>query len=771
MTVLTYIFRHERPSTTHLGPSFIANQLRCETLEDRRMLAGIDMAQITGTVYHDINGDNLHNDTAPLNGVSVRLLADDGNNSFGPEDSTIQSVTTDGSGRYTFNGISAGRYYVQQQAPLGFIQRAGEDVRTVDITAIEAMGSNGTTIDSFSTEQIVEASPPLPASSPSSRSDGDVLGGERDLFVELTAGTDRFSAVSLISADGRLRLRSDTEVTGNARVVWDGVDDNGRDVFATGLSGVNLTEANGNTMTGILLRAGADQAGAQLRLRLYTDDSNWSEFSTTVPQTAGGAPTSQVLIEFADTPETSSGSGADYANIGAIELTFEGVSALDGQVSLIGTVGVTTKTVDFANYEPLSLGNLVWLDGNNDGRFDAGNETGIPAVKLNLYADTNLDEQFNSSVDALLAMTETDALGNYLFTDLFPGKYLVQVDESNFNAGAPLDELNSSSGNEPTPDPDDNVNQDDNGDRVAGNGVLSRNVMLLANSEPVNDEDNDSNSNLSVDFGFFSEADLALTKSVDNPSPVANERVTFTVVARNDGPATATGVVVNDPMPLGLSFVSASADQGTYDQNSGDWSIGTLQNGATATLNVVVQATLPGKKTNIAEVVAVDQFDSDSAPNNRVDDEDDQAMVMLIPQVADLSLTKTVNNPRPRIGETVTFTVDVRNDGPMPGTSLAVTDHLPPGLSFISTTASRGTYEPATGIWTIGNLAVGEEVRLQIRATVDTPGLKENTAEISSLDQFDRDSTVANFSIDEDDQDTVAIRPFAAILGKRRFLS
>src|SRR5262249_43252392 len=58
-------------------------------------------------------------------------------------------------------------------------------------------------------------------------------------------------------------------------------------------------------------------------------------------------------------------------------------------------------------------------------------------------------------------------------------------------------------------------------------------------------------------------ADLSLTKTVDNPTPVFGTSVTFTLTVTNHGPAEATGVVLTDTLPNGLNFVSATPSQGT----------------------------------------------------------------------------------------------------------------------------------------------------------------------------------------------------------------
>ena len=109
----------------------------------------------------------------------------------------------------------------------------------------------------------------------------------------------------------------------------------------------------------------------------------------------------------------------------------------------------------------------------------------------------------------------------------------------------------------------------------------------------------------------------------------------------------------------------------------------------------------------------------------------------MTPQQADLALSKTVNDPTPSVGETITYTILLSNNGPDAATNVQVTDHLPAGLSFVSATPSQGTYDPGAGLWNVGTVAVGSPAMLLIRATVVSPGPQTNAATITHVDQFD----------------------------------
>lgn len=81
-----------------------------------------------------------------------------------------------------------------------------------------------------------------------------------------------------------------------------------------------------------------------------------------------------------------------------------------------------------------------------------------------------------------------------------------------------------------------------------------------------------------------------------------------------------------------------------------------------------------------------------------------------------LEITKTVNNATPTIGSSVTFTVTVRNFGPVEAPSVFAGDTLPTGLSYSTHSVTTGTYNSGTGLWTVGTLAVGGQATLTLVA-------------------------------------------------------
>ncbi len=167
--------------------------------------------------------------------------------------------------------------------------------------------------------------------------------------------------------------------------------------------------------------------------------------------------------------------------------------------------GNQNATVDFGLYEPqplpsLTLGNLVFLDFDNDGVF-SGIDAGIEGVEVELW-DAGPDQLKGTNDDWFIESLFTGLLGEYYFTNLSDGFYYVVLNGN----GIPFNHFSSTGDGpfdmdgigqfEPAIGVNDDIDDNDDGSQM-GASVMSEVIELVLGSEPgVND-------NYTVDFGFY----------------------------------------------------------------------------------------------------------------------------------------------------------------------------------------------------------------------------------------------------------------------------
>lgn len=711
-----------------------------ERLENRRLLVATDLASISGLVFDDFMGNGF-DAGEEVAGATLTLHRDNGDGVFQQgTDTQVSSTTTASDGIYKFGRLSAGGYFVLQdtQTTVGgdTLQRSVSPLTT--ITADDAAGMIVTPIDTF--DQTTQLVNDLTTGSPVSSSVAapEVIGGERDIFVSLTSPT---GAINLNAHDtaiglgGLLSFGSQGNGAGERRVSWDGVDGDAANILDTGLGQTDLT--NDSDALGLQLQIGADLPGGEVEVRLYSDDGvggSANRFSTAtlaIPQT-GGSVSQKEFVPFSSFVPTSGG-GADFTQVGAIELEIlTGSANVDGQADIVGTVGETDQVQNFDNFEQADLSLTKTIDDETP----------------------NLNQQVTFTIT--LSNLGPDSATNVEVLDQLPtGVNFVSSTPSQgtYNAGTGIWTIGTvNSGAAPTLLLRGTVQSA--GERI-NTAEVSASDQFDPNSTPGN---GNASENDQASVSFVTEAiDLSLTKTAVPSTVVVGSNVTFTLSLNNAGPSGATGVVVEDQLPVGISFFSATESQGNYDAGTGLWDVGAVASGGAATLTLIGTVNEPGPKTNTAQVFAANQEDINSTPGNNNPNENDQDSVTIEAPQIDLSLTKGASPLSVIVGQNVTYTINVSNAGPSQATGVTVLDQLPTGVTFVSSAPSQGSYSSATGIWDVGAIPAGGSQFLTIIATVDVAGPKTNTAQVQTAEQPDVDSTPGNGVEAEDDQETVTI--------------
>jgi uncharacterized repeat protein (TIGR01451 family) len=205
--------------------------------------------------------------------------------------------------------------------------------------------------------------------------------------------------------------------------------------------------------------------------------------------------------------------------------------------------------------------------------------------------------------------------------------------------------------------------------------------------------------------------DLEIVKTVDDATPALGGTVVFTLTVTSQGPGGATGVIVTDTLPAGLTY--GSNDCGAAFAGSKlTWTIGALANLASVTCHLTVTVDAGASQT-IVNTATVDGNEFDL----QVGDNADDATLTII--AADLQIQKTADDSVPTPGGTVTFTLTATNQGFSAATGTTVTDTLPAGLTYGSNDCGA-TFASPTLTWTIGVLANLASATCHLTVTVDT---------------------------------------------------
>ena len=206
----------------------------------------------------------------------------------------------------------------------------------------------------------------------------------------------------------------------------------------------------------------------------------------------------------------------------------------------------------------------------------------------------------------------------------------------------------------------------------------------------------------------------------------------------NNGLVGATGVTVTDALPGSTTFVSATATQGSCTGTSTvTCALGRIASGANATVAIKVRPDAAGTITNTASVRA-----NEPDPNSG---NSSASATTTVTASADLAVTKTDSPDPVHLGQTLTYTIQVTNNGPSPATGVSLTDDLPKAAGFgsVSTTQGTCTAKPAKRLVTcnLGTLAGGSSATVTITVKPTSKGTITNTASVTATSPTDPNTT------------------------------
>ena len=300
---------------------------------------------------------------------------------------------------------------------------------------------------------------------------------------------------------------------------------------------------------------------------------------------------------------------------------------------------------------------------------------------------------------------------------------------------------------------------------VPGKTVTNR---VSVTSETKNSNPLKGNAEYSIEIPKSS-ANLEVTKTVENLTSKDNNRskvgdiLKYTVKVKNLGPDRTTNILIKESFPfeyLNIIGVPTATLGTTYSTDVSVWSISKLELNEEVVLTITAQIKKDGKIVNTAEVTNSDILDP-TGLNNRATVVTNAGAVPL----TNLQIVKTASSPTIVLGNEVTYTLTVRNNGPdlAPATGITITDVLPTDLKYVRS-SPEAILDNITGAftWTIGNLAKDAEASVTITAIPNVAGQIVNTAKVTG-DQLDL------IPVNNESSVTICVAPTMPVLaaGKR----
>ena len=254
----------------------------------------------------------------------------------------------------------------------------------------------------------------------------------------------------------------------------------------------------------------------------------------------------------------------------------------------------------------------------------------------------------------------------------------------------------------------------------AGVHATTNNVSITDDGNNGPDPDPSDNSD-SEDTPLGAAPNLSISKDDGLVQVAPGSEITYTLTVRNTGNQAATGVTVEDTLPLGTAFVSAD-NGGTYDQGTGliTWDLGSMAVNETRILTLIIRVDDPLDASilrilNTAVVTDDGTNGEDPDPTDNSDDDDD-----LVGSSAK-RITATNQDftapPAVAIGEIVTYEVQLQL-APGATAGLQLTDTLDQGLAFIGCEAI--TDDPAATLTFTGGTP--EQICAAAFFTSEPPG-------------------------------------------------
>ena len=223
-------------------------------------------------------------------------------------------------------------------------------------------------------------------------------------------------------------------------------------------------------------------------------------------------------------------------------------------------------------------------------------------------------------------------------------------------------------------------------------------------------------------------ANITGTKTVDKTEAKVGDTLTYTITLTNNGNADGT-VTVTDEIPTGTRIKDENTTGYNKETNTMTWSNVEVKAGKSVelTLEVVVKDDTTDTVKNVAKI---DNKEIPEKPETKV---------------ANITGTKTVDKTEAKVGDTLTYTITLTNNGNADGT-VTVTDEIPTGTRIKDENTTGYNKETNTMTWSNVEVKAGKSVELTLEVVVEG-GVSEitNTAKIDNNEIPDKPNTIVKY--------------------------
>jgi gliding motility-associated-like protein/uncharacterized repeat protein (TIGR01451 family) len=254
---------------------------------------------------------------------------------------------------------------------------------------------------------------------------------------------------------------------------------------------------------------------------------------------------------------------------------------------------------------------------------------------------------------------------------------------------------------------------------VTGTGNIRNEVVVIG-------DDPDPNPNDDEDDAELPELpDLAITKTLITQPPYSlGDELIYTLTVTNKARTAQTNVRIEEQLPEELALLGFTPQAGvTFDPVTNIFTIAEVPGNSSVTITLRTKILKAGNIRNIATII-------DRTPDNDKDPDNDEDVVEI--ELPDLGVTKTIIDQKDSymLNDVIVYEIKVTNNAKTAQTNVNVSEVLAEGLQYISSSASIGSYNQSTGLYTIQTLPGMTTATLRITAKIVRTGNIRNVATI-----------------------------------------